>query len=105
MNLRVRGLTERTIDIEWDGSSVITDYLITYVPTSPGGVQLELRVQGNVTSTTISKLEPGLEYNINVYTVIDDVISVPVSTVVSTCELYFWFRFCHYSSHDIVNMG
>ncbi|XP_053483959.1 tenascin-R [Ictalurus furcatus] len=84
MNLRARGLTERTIDIEWDGSSVVTDYLITYVPTSPGGVQLELRVQGNVTSTTISKLEPGLEYNINVYTVIDDVISVPVSTVVST---------------------
>ncbi|KAK3545902.1 hypothetical protein QTP70_016587 [Hemibagrus guttatus] len=49
-----------------------------------GGLQLELRVQGNVTNTTINKLEPGLEYNINVYTVIDNVISVPVSTVAST---------------------
>lgn len=87
MNLQVCRVREHTIDIEWQGSAVVTDYLITYGPTSPSGVQLELRVQGNVTNTTISKLEPGLEYNINVYTVIDDVISVPVSTVVSTCEL------------------
>ncbi|XP_046708280.1 tenascin-R isoform X2 [Silurus meridionalis] len=84
LNLQVPGVTERTIEIEWEGSSVVTDYLITYIPTSPGGVQLELRVQGNVTNITISKLDPGLEYNINVYTVINDVISVPVSTVVST---------------------
>lgn len=88
MNLQVRRVTERTIDLQWEGSSVVTDYLITYVPTSPGGVQLELRVQGNVTNITISKLEPGLEYNINVYTVNDDVISVPVSTIVSTCEFF-----------------
>lgn len=80
---------EHTIEIEWEGSPVVTDYLITYVPTSVGGVQLEIRVQGNVTNTTISNLEPGLEYNINIYTVIDDVISVPVSTVASTCKFLF----------------
>lgn len=90
MNLQVRRVTENTIDIEWEGSSVGTDYLITYLPTSLGGEQLELRVEGHVTNTTISKLEPGLEYNINVYTVIDDVISVPISTVASTCK----FTFC-----------
>lgn len=90
MNLQVRGMTEHTIDIEWEGSSVATDYLITYVPTSPSEVQLELRVQGNVTRTTISKLEPGLEYKINVYTVVSNVISVPVTTVVSTCEFSFF---------------
>lgn len=95
MNLQVRRVTERTIDIEWKGSSVVTDYLITYVPTSLGGLQLELRVQGNVTNTTINKLEPGLEYNINVYTVIDNVISVPVSTVASTCKFigFVWLEF------------
>ncbi|KAM9501333.1 tenascin-R [Clarias gariepinus] len=84
MNLQVHGVTDRSIDIEWEGSSAATDYLITYSSTSPDGVQLELRVQGKVTNTTICKLLPGLEYNINVYTVIDEVISVPVSTLVST---------------------
>lgn len=91
MNLQVHGVTDRSIDIEWEGSSAATDYLITYSSTSPDGVQLELRVQGKVTNTTICKLLPGLEYNINVYTVIDEVISVPVSTLVSTCELLYYF--------------
>ncbi|XP_066537233.1 tenascin-R [Hoplias malabaricus] len=84
LELRVLGVTERTIDVEWEGSAVVTDYLITYVPTSPGGIQLEVRVDGNVTNTTISELEPGLEYNINVYAVINNVISVPISALVST---------------------
>uniref|UniRef100_A0A8B9H0V6 Tenascin-R n=1 Tax=Astyanax mexicanus TaxID=7994 RepID=A0A8B9H0V6_ASTMX len=84
VNLRVQGVTERSVDVEWEGSVVVTDYLITYVPTSPGGVQLELRVEGNVTNTTIRELEPGLEYSINVYAVINNVISVPVSALVST---------------------
>lgn len=98
-------MTERTIDLEWEGSSVVTDYLITYAPTSPGGMQLELRVQGNVTNTTISKLEPGLEYNINVHTVINDLISVPVSTVVSTCELIFVQIMFLFMTNDIVKRG
>uniref|UniRef100_A0A4W4ECM5 Tenascin R (restrictin, janusin) n=1 Tax=Electrophorus electricus TaxID=8005 RepID=A0A4W4ECM5_ELEEL len=84
MNLRVRGVTEHTIEVEWEGSSVVTDYLITYIPTSPGGVQMELRVQGSVTNSSIGDLEAGLEYNINVYAVITDVISVPASILVST---------------------
>ncbi|KAL6490212.1 hypothetical protein MHYP_G00005570 [Metynnis hypsauchen] len=84
LNLRIRGVTERTIDVEWEGSLVVTDYLITYVPTSPGGIQLEMRVEANVTNTTIKELEPGLEYNINVYAVINNVISVPISALVST---------------------
>ncbi|XP_006634783.2 tenascin-R isoform X1 [Lepisosteus oculatus] len=83
MNLRVVGITEHTIDLEWDGFVVVTDYLITYVPTSPGGVQMELRVPGNTTSTTIKELEPGIEYNINVYAVLIDMLSVPVNIQVS----------------------
>ncbi|XP_028832843.1 tenascin-R isoform X3 [Denticeps clupeoides] len=84
MNLRVRGVTERTVDLEWDGLVVLTDYLITYMPSSPGGVQLEIRVPGNITNSTIKELEPGIEYTINVYAVLNNVISVPVTTQVST---------------------
>ncbi|XP_062849990.1 tenascin-R [Trichomycterus rosablanca] len=84
LNLQVRRVTEHTIDLEWEGSPIVTDYIITYVPTSPGGIQQELRVRGNVTTIIVRELEPGLEYNINVYTVIDEVISVPIGTVVST---------------------
>lgn len=92
MNLRVRGVTERTIDLEWEGSVVLTDYLITYVPTSPGGVQLEIRVPGNVTNSTIRELEPGIEYNINVYAVLNNTISVPITSQVSTCKYNYYNR-------------
>ncbi|KAG7456964.1 hypothetical protein MATL_G00241500 [Megalops atlanticus] len=84
VNLRVRDVTERTIDLEWEGSVVVTDYLVTYAPTSPGGVQLEIRVPGNATSCTITELEPGIEYNINVYAVLNNAISVPLSAQIST---------------------
>ncbi|XP_077087959.1 tenascin-R isoform X2 [Siphateles boraxobius] len=84
MNLQVRGASENTIDLQWEGPVFLTDYLITYAPTTPGGVQLEIRVPGNVTNTTIKGLEPGLEYNINVYAVIDNIISAPMNTLAST---------------------
>ncbi|XP_051554686.1 tenascin-R isoform X2 [Myxocyprinus asiaticus] len=84
INLRVRGVSEHTIDLDWEGSRILTDFLITYTPTTPGGVQLEIRVPGNITNTTIKGLEPGLEYKINVYAVINDIISSPMNTLVST---------------------
>jgi len=86
MKLQVQGVSENTIDLQWEGPVFLTDYLITYAPTTPGGVQLEIRVPGNVTNTTIKGLEPGLEYNINVYAVIDNIISAPMNTLASTCE-------------------
>uniref|UniRef100_A0A3P8WGG0 Tenascin R (restrictin, janusin) n=1 Tax=Cynoglossus semilaevis TaxID=244447 RepID=A0A3P8WGG0_CYNSE len=84
MNLKVRGVTDRTVDLEWQGSPMLTDFLVTYVPSSPGGVQLELRIPGNTTTCTISDLEAGLEYNINVFAVINNSISVPDSITVWT---------------------
>ncbi|XP_062261160.1 tenascin-R [Platichthys flesus] len=84
MNLMVRGATDRTIDLEWEGSVVLTDFLVTYTPSSPGGVQLELRIPGNTTTCTISGLEAGIEYNINVFSVINNSISVPDSISVWT---------------------
>ena len=37
MNLKIRGVTDRTVDVEWEGSVVLTDFLVTYTPSSPGG--------------------------------------------------------------------
>lgn len=63
---------------------LVTDYLITYTPTSPGGLQMDLRVPGDHTSATVSELEPGIEYLINVYAVLNNKKSVPVSVRVAT---------------------
>ncbi|XP_072297564.1 tenascin-R isoform X2 [Eucyclogobius newberryi] len=84
MNLRVRGVTDRSIDLEWEGSVVLTDFLVTYTPSTPGGVQLELRLPGDTTKCSISGLDAGMEYNINVFSVINNSISVPASITVST---------------------
>ncbi|KAM8850015.1 tenascin-R isoform 3-T4 [Spinachia spinachia] len=84
MNLKIRGVTDCTVDVEWEGSVVLTDFLVTYTPSSPGGVQLEIRIPGNTTAYTISGLEAGMEYNINVFAVINNSISVPASITVST---------------------
>ncbi|XP_068613864.1 tenascin-R-like [Brachionichthys hirsutus] len=84
MNLRVRGVTDRTVDLQWDGSVVLTDFLVTYTPSSAGGVQLEMRIPGNATACTVSGLEAGVEYNVNVFAVINNSISVPASITAST---------------------
>uniref|UniRef100_A0A3Q3XFX3 Uncharacterized protein n=1 Tax=Mola mola TaxID=94237 RepID=A0A3Q3XFX3_MOLML len=84
MNLKVRGVTDRSIDLEWEGSVVLTDFLVTYTPSSAGGIQLEIRIPGNTTTYTISGLEAGLEYNINMFAVINNSISVPASITILT---------------------
>lgn len=137
MNLNVRGVTDQTIDLEWEGSVMVTDFLVTYTPSSPGGkyeselnfqdkqhhfllfhcvrkdkkvhprirfrdqflitlsgVQLEIRLPGNTTSWTISGLEAGMEYNVNVFAVINNTISVPASITVWTCKFCYLFVCC-----------
>lgn len=44
MNLKVRGVTDRSIDLEWEGSVVLTDFLVTYTPSSAGGKKYAARV-------------------------------------------------------------
>lgn len=63
---------------------LVTEFLVTYIPTSPGGLQLDFRVPGDRTSATVSELEPGIEYLINVYAVLNNKRSVPVSARVAT---------------------
>lgn len=50
------------------------------------GVQMEIRIPGNMSSCTIPRLEAGVEYNINVFAVINNSISIPASITISTCK-------------------
>lgn len=61
-------------------------FIFSFLPISLSGVQLEIRIPGNITTCTISGLEAGIEYNINVFAVINNSISVPASITVSTCK-------------------
>ncbi|XP_072096764.1 tenascin isoform X12 [Mobula birostris] len=83
-NLQVTEVTPQTVDVEWQNEVRVNEYLITYVPTSPGGLQLELRVPGDQMSSTIRELEPGIEYLINVYAILNNERSIPVSARVAT---------------------
>ncbi|XP_059850446.1 tenascin-like isoform X5 [Hypanus sabinus] len=83
-NLKVTDVTSQTVDVEWQNEVRVNEYLITYIPTSPGGLQLELRVPGDQQSSTIRELEPGIEYLINVYAILNNERSIPVSARVAT---------------------
>lgn len=85
-------ISDRAIDLEWDGPMAVTEYVISYQPAVSGGLQLQQRVPGDWSSVTIKELEPGLTYNISVYAVISDVLSAPVGAKVATrkyCTISF----------------
>uniref|UniRef100_A0A8C5HD16 Tenascin-like n=1 Tax=Gouania willdenowi TaxID=441366 RepID=A0A8C5HD16_GOUWI len=83
-DLTVGEVTTDTVDLSWDNQMLVTEYLITYVPTFPGGLELELTVPGDKTTATVKELEPGFEYLIKVYAVLSNKRSIPVSARVAT---------------------
>ncbi|KFQ12566.1 Tenascin-R, partial [Leptosomus discolor] len=83
-NLRVTGIGDSSIELTWDSPRAATEYVISYQPVGPGGTQLQQRVPGDWSSITITELEPGVAYNISVYAVISDVLSIPVTSKVMT---------------------
>ncbi|XP_049460143.1 tenascin isoform X1 [Epinephelus fuscoguttatus] len=83
-DLTVGEVTGDTVDLSWNNEMLVTEYLVTYVPTKPGGLQMEFTVTGDKTSATVKELEPGIEYFINVYAVLSNKRSVPVSARVAT---------------------
>nr|XP_046231815.1 tenascin-like isoform X2 [Scatophagus argus] len=83
-DLTVGEVTSETVDLSWDNEMLVTEYLVTYVPTSPGGLLQEFTVSGDKTAATVRELEPGIEYLINVYAVLSNKRSVPVSARVAT---------------------
>ncbi|XP_029888958.1 tenascin-R isoform X3 [Aquila chrysaetos chrysaetos] len=83
-NLRVTGISDSSIELTWDSPGVATEYVVSYQPVGPGGTQLQQRVPGDWSSITITELEPGVAYNVSVYAVISDVLSIPVTSKVMT---------------------
>lgn len=84
--LTVTNVTDKTVNLEWKHENLVNGYLITYVPTSSGGLDMQFTVPGNQTAATIHELEPGVEYFIRVFAILKNKKSIPVSARVATCE-------------------
>jgi len=80
----VVGVNTETVDLSWVNEVVVTEYLVTYVPTAIGGLEMDMRVPGDQKVATIKELEPGVEYLISVYAILKNKKSIPVSARIST---------------------
>uniref|UniRef100_A0A8C9US67 Tenascin C n=1 Tax=Spermophilus dauricus TaxID=99837 RepID=A0A8C9US67_SPEDA len=83
-DLIVTEVTEETVNLSWDNEMRVTEYLIMYTPTHADGLEMQFRVPGDQTSTTIQELEPGVEYFIRVFAILENKRSIPVSARVAT---------------------
>ncbi|KAJ8263371.1 hypothetical protein COCON_G00158280 [Conger conger] len=83
-DLTVTEVTPETVNLTWVNEMAVTEYLITYTPTALGGLELDMRVPGDKKAATIRELEPGVEYLISVYAILNNKRSVPVSARVAT---------------------
>ncbi|XP_027543396.1 tenascin isoform X1 [Neopelma chrysocephalum] len=82
--LMVTNVTDKTVNLEWKHENPVNEYLVTYVPTSTGGLDMQFTVPGNQTAATIHELEPGVEYFIRVFAILKNKKSIPVSARVAT---------------------
>ncbi|XP_037653900.1 tenascin isoform X3 [Choloepus didactylus] len=83
-DLVVTEVTEETVNLAWDNEMRVTEYLVVYTPTHADGLEMQFRVPGDQTSTTIRELEPGVEYFIRVFAILENKKSIPVSARVAT---------------------
>ncbi|XP_047380791.1 tenascin isoform X4 [Sciurus carolinensis] len=83
-DLIVTEVTEETVNLAWDNEMRVTEYLIVYTPTHADGLEMQFRVPGDQTSTTIRELEPGVEYFVRVFAILENKRSIPVSARVAT---------------------
>ncbi|NXY37127.1 TENA protein, partial [Pomatorhinus ruficollis] len=82
--LTVTNVTDKTVNLEWKHENLVNQYLVTYVPSSSGGLDMNFTVPGNHTAATIHELEPGVEYFIRVFAILKNKKSIPVSARVAT---------------------
>ncbi|XP_029314550.1 fibronectin 1a [Cottoperca gobio] len=74
------------LTVQWNGASTpdITGYRVTCTPTNgQQGNSVEEFVEAGQNSCTLDNLSPGVEYNISVVTVKDDMESTPISTTIT----------------------
>ncbi|XP_015425385.1 PREDICTED: tenascin [Myotis davidii] len=83
-DLIVTEVTEETVNLTWENEMRVTEYLIMYTPTHEDGLEIQFRVPGDQTSATIQELEPGVEYFIRVFAILENKRSIPVSARVAT---------------------
>ncbi|XP_070286886.1 tenascin isoform X7 [Myotis yumanensis] len=83
-DLIVTEVTEETVNLTWENEMRVTEYLILYTPTHEDGLEIQFRVPGDQTSATIQELEPGVEYFIRVFAILENKRSIPVSARVAT---------------------
>ncbi|XP_037344660.2 fibronectin 1a [Pungitius pungitius] len=72
--------------VQWNGASTpdIDGYKVTCAPTKgQQGHRLEEFVEADQNSFTLENLSPGVEYNVSVVTVRDDMESTPISTTIT----------------------
>ncbi|KAM5148287.1 tenascin-R [Mantella aurantiaca] len=88
VDFTVTAIGDHWMDLAWEGTSAVTEYVISYQPAVPTewGIQqrLQQRVPGDWSAVTIRELEPGTTYNISVCSVISDITSEPASITMST---------------------
>nr|XP_019586743.1 PREDICTED: tenascin isoform X2 [Rhinolophus sinicus] len=83
-DLIVTEVTEETVNLAWENEMRVTEYLVMYTPTHQDGLEMQFRVPGDQTSATIRELEPGVEYFIRVFAILENKKSIPVSARVAT---------------------
>uniref|UniRef100_G3NY30 Fibronectin n=1 Tax=Gasterosteus aculeatus aculeatus TaxID=481459 RepID=G3NY30_GASAC len=85
LNLESNPATGELI-VQWNGASTpdISGYKVTCTPTNgQQGNSVEEFVEADQSSCTLENLSPGVEYNVSVVTVKDDVESTPISTTIT----------------------
>ncbi|KAM8872494.1 tenascin-like isoform 1-T1 [Synchiropus picturatus] len=83
-DLLVDQVTAVSADLRWKNQMLVSEYLVTFVPTSNDGLLKKFTVRGDQTSTTVKALEPGVEYQVNVYAVLNKAESAPISARFTT---------------------
>ncbi|KAI4873167.1 hypothetical protein NFI96_021822, partial [Prochilodus magdalenae] len=83
-SLIVTEVNPTTVNLTWTNEMVVKEYLVTYVPTGPGGLEMDIRTPAHQTTATLTELEPGIEYSINVFAILNNDRSIPVNVRMRT---------------------